>query len=238
VSSRTRRIALLWIIFALVVPAVVLAAVRTLPASTATYLVGPKMIRGEIAVRAADGSLHDYRIDRGRLQKRYAGGQLILLERDDTKTPIKVSAAARVLLNGKVATVRALRAGMQVAVPRDGDLPAVAVYAAAKAAPPIPPVTVKGLLGDRMVRAEIALQTPDAVVHDYLLDHGRIRQVGPYTLTLREADGTMVPVSASASVRVRLNGKSASFVQLRKGMNAIVMRDGNKPVDQIWATGK
>jgi hypothetical protein len=39
-------------------------------------------------------------------------------------------------------------------------------------------------------------------------------------------------------VRVKLNGKTASFVQLRRGMTATVMRDGEKPADQVWATGK
>ena len=127
---------------------------------------------------------------------------------------------------------------MQVAVPRDGSVPSDIVYAGTKAAPAIPAASAGYFLGNRMLRAEIALKTADGVLHDYLLDRGRIRQVAPYSLTLREADGTMVPLGVSATVRVKLNGKTASFAQLRKGMTATVMRDGDKPADQVWATGK
>jgi hypothetical protein len=220
---------------ALALPALTLA----LPRSTSTYLLGAKMIRAEIALKSADGINHDFRIDRGRLKKRYGGGSLTLVERDGTKVTLKVAATARVLLNGKPATVRALRPGMQVAVPRDGDSPAAAVYAGSgKAAPTIPYATVAYLLGDRMMRAEIGLRSSDGVVHDYLLDHGKVRQVGAYSLTLREADGTMVTIGVAATARVKLNGRIASFAQLRKGMTATTMRDGDKLADQIWATGK
>jgi hypothetical protein len=37
---------------------------------------------------------------------------------------------------------------------------------------------------------------------------------------------------------VKLNGKNASFLQLRKGMMATTIRDGDKPAEQIFATGK
>lgn len=237
-TRRTRAIALLSCLFALALPALTLAYVRALPASTATYLLGAKMIRAEVALKSGDGKLHDFRIDRGKLLKRYAGGQLMLLERDATKATIKVTPTAHVVLNGKFASLRGLRAGMQVAVSRDGDLAADAVYAGTKTAPPLPKATVQYLLGGRMLRVEIALLSPDAVLHDFLIDRGKIRQLAPYSLTLREADGTSVPLSASGTVRVKLNGKTASFAQLRKGMTATVMRDGDKPADQIWATGK
>jgi hypothetical protein len=238
VTCWTRRITLLSCLFALALPALALALARAVPSSTASYLLGAKMVRAEVALKSADGKLHDFRIDRGRLVKRYGGGQLVVVERDATKASIKVASNAHVLLNGKVATVRGLRPGMQVAVPRDGNLAADAVYAATKTTPALPAATVQYLLGTRMLRSEIALLTPDTVLHDYLLDRGRIRQLAPYSLTLRESDGTSVPLSASAGVRVKLNGKTASFAQLRKGMTATVMRDGDKPADQIWATRK
>ena len=197
------------------------------------------MIRAEIGLKTGDGTVHDYRIDRGRLTKRYGAGGVVVLERDSTaKTRLPVSSSARVLLNGKLVGVRALRAGMQVAVPRDGNLPADVVYAAAKNAPAIPRASVQYWLGNRMFKAEVASKTPDGVLHDYLLDRGRVRQVGPYSLTLRELDGTTATFTVSAAVRVKLNGKTASFAQLRKGMTAVVLRDGDKPADQVWATGK
>lgn len=218
-------------------PVLAFAVGRTLPLDTAASLLGPRMIRAEIGLKAGDGVVHDYRIDRGRLTRRFGGGQVILVERDSpAKTPIRVAASARVLLNGRLVGVRALRAGMQVAVPRDGDAPADIVYAGTKSAPAIPRASVQYWLGTRMFKAEIALKGADGVLHDYLLDRGRIRQVAPYSLTLRELDGTTASFSISATARVKLNGKTASFAQLRKGMTATVMRDGDKPADQIWAT--
>jgi hypothetical protein len=219
--------------------AVALVRVAVVPRATAIYLLGGRMIRAEVALKAADGTTHDYRIDRGRLTKRYSAGALTLAERDGTKATIKVSSSAAVTLNGKSATVRALRAGMQVAVSRDGDLPADTVYATGpKGTPTIPYATVATLLGGRMFRAEIALKSPDNVLHDFLLDHGRLKQVNGANLIIREADGTVVTVSTSTFARVKVNGKPASYAQLRKGMMATTMRDGDKPAEQIWATGK
>jgi hypothetical protein len=223
----------------LALPALALARVAVIPRATATYLLGSRMIRAEIALKKQDGTLHDYRVDRGRLTKRYSAGSLTLAERDGTKTTIKVASNAAVTLNGKAATVRALRAGTQVAVSRDNDLPADTVYATGpRGTPTIPYATVSTLLGGRMFRTEIALKSPDNVLHDFLLDHGRLKQVNGANLIIREADGTVVTVSTSTFARVKVNGKPASYAQLRKGMMATTMRDGDKPAEQIWATGK
>ena len=206
---------------------------RPVPASVSAYLLGPKLIRAEIVVKL--NGLHDYRLDRGKLLKRYSAGSLNLLERDGTKTSIKVAPGARVFLNGTLSTLKRLRAGTQVAVSHDGDLPANAVFASTRQAPKWSQSVVALMLGNRLVRAEIALQ--DTVLHDYRLDRGRIKQVGVFTLLLGEPDGTDVTIDISPGARVKVNGKSASFVQLRKGMMATTMRDGDKPADQVFATG-
>lgn len=237
-TRRTRTVALACALV-LALPAFAFARGGTIPRAQATYLLGGKMIRGELGVQATDGTLHDFQVDRGRLTKRYAAGSLTLMERDGTKTTIKVAASARVLLSGKSSTLKALRAGMQVAVPRDGDSPADAVYASGpRGTPVIPYPTISYLLGPRMLRAEIALKSADNVLHDFLLDHGRIKQITGPTLTLREADGTTVTIATSPFVRVKVNGQSSSYTQLRRGMMATTMHDGDKPADQIWATGK
>lgn len=223
----------------LALPSLAFARAAVVPRATAVYLLGGRMIRAEVALKKADATLHDYRVDRGRLTKRYAAGALTLAERDGTKATIKVAPNAAVTMNGKLSNVRALRAGMQVAVSRDGDLPADTVYATGpKGTPTIPFATVATLLGGRMFRTEIALKSPDNVLHDFLLDHGRLKQVNGANLIIREADGTVVTVPTSTFARVKVNGKPASYAQLRKGMMATTMRDGDKPADQIWATGK
>jgi hypothetical protein len=223
--------------------AVVLAApalgAGVLPAATSANLIGPKMVRAEILVIKGDGSTQDWRLDRGKLVKRYAAGSLILLERDGTKTTIKVAASARVTLNGnaKPVNVRRLRAGMQIALAHVGDLSADRAYAATtgKPAPKWPASTVPQLLGNKLLRGEIFLQ--DTAQHDYRLDRGRIKQVGLTNLVLHEGDGTDVTIEVSPTAHVKLNGKNASFLQLRKGMMATTIHDGDKPAEQIFATG-
>jgi hypothetical protein len=226
------------LVAALVPPAAALALTRTVPRATASYLLGPRMIRAEILLKTKDGELHDFWLDRGRLQRRYNRGTLFILERDGPRA-VKTASSARVTLNGRPSNLRALRAGMQVVVAHDRDLPADSVYASTpKRTLKLPPAVPSFLLGPRMFRAEIPLQTADGVTHDFRLDQGRIRQVTPTTITLREADGTLETVALSAFVRVKVNGQNANFAQLRKGLTATTMRDGDKPADQIWASGK
>ena len=210
---------------------------RPLPTSVSSYLLGPKLIQAELYVQAG-AVKHDYMLDRGRLQKRYANGQLTIVKQAGPIT-VKVAPGARVLLNGRLSSLRALRARMQVAVLHDKELPAQQVWATSKSAPVLPAAVTSLLLGNQMVRAEIGVASGDpATPHDFLLDHGRIKQVGVSTLTLREKDGTVVTINVSPTARVKLNGKNASFLQLRQGMMATTIHDGDKPADQVFATGK
>jgi hypothetical protein len=211
------------------------------PKSVAGYLLGPKMIRAEFFVLTRDGVQHDFRLDRGRLLRRWAKNQLVLVERDGTTTPVKVASSANVLLNGRASNLRALRPGMQIAISRDRDLPADSVWASAtKTAPKLPLAVTSFLFGNRLVTAEIAVQSADPhAPHDYLLDRGRIRQVSPNTLTLRKIDGTVLQIPVSSAARVKLDGQDASFAQLRRGMMVTTMHDGDtQPADQIFATRK
>ena len=228
------------IVALLVCTAVVAApalAGRLLPKSVSSYLLGPKLIRAEIYVQAG-AVQHDYQLDRGRLQKRYANGQLTIVKQAGPVT-VKVSPFARVLVNGRLFTVRALRARMQVAVLHDKELPAQQVWASTKSPPTLPVLVTNLLLGNQMVRGELAVASGDpAAPHDFLIDHGRIRQVGALTLTLKERDGTVVTINISPTARIKLNGQNASFLDLRKGMMATTIHDGDKPADQVYATGK
>jgi hypothetical protein len=206
-----------------------------LPTSLTKYVLGPKMIRGEVVVKRAVGE-RDYRLDRGKLTKRYTAGSLTLLQRDGTKAPVAVASTARVFVNGVPSTLRRLRVGMQIAIWHIGDQPASNVLAGTRVAPKLPMSLSATLFGPRLVRAEIALQ--DTTLHDYWLDHGRIKQVGASTLTLREPNGTDETINVSLTARVRINGQNGTFFQLRKGMMAVTMHDGDKPADQVYATGK
>jgi hypothetical protein len=237
VTRRGPILAVLACAAALVAPAFALP----IPKSVAGYLLGPKMIRAEIFVQTRDGVQHDFRLDRGRLLRRYAKNQLTLIESDGATTPVKVASSANVLLNGRPSNLRALRPGMQIAISRDRDLPADSVWAsAAKTAPKLPLAVASFVLGNRLVTAEIVVQSavPNAP-HDYLLDRGRIRQVGLNTLTVRKIDGTVKTIPVSPTAHVKLDGQDASFAQLRRGMMVTTMHDGDtQPADQIFASGK
>jgi hypothetical protein len=234
VAKRGLIVALLACTAVLAAPAL---AGQLLPKSVSSYLLGPKLIRGELYVQAG-AVQHDYQLDRGRLQKRYANGQLTIIKQAGPIS-VKVAPLARVLLNGKPVGVRALRARMQVAVLHDKELPAQLVWASTKSPPNLPIPVTNLLLGSQLVRGEIAVASGDPTApHDYLLDHGRIRQVGVSTVTLRERDGTVVTINVSPTARIKLNGKNASFLQLQKGMMALTIHDGDKPADQVFATGR
>ena len=207
-----------------------------LPASVSTYLLGPKLIRAEVAVKRNQTAL-DFLVDRGKLLKRFSAKSINLLERDGTASTIPVSPFARVTLNGRPLSLRALRAGMQIAVAHQDGTAADAVYASSArlAAPKLPPAVAATLLGNKLIRAEVFLK--DTALHDYRLDRGRIKQVGTSTLVLHEPDGTDQSIDISPTAHVKVNGKPASFAQLQIGMMAVVMRDHDNPADQVFATG-
>src|SRR5919201_6633316 len=69
------------------------------------------------------------------------------------------------------------------------------------------------LLGPKMVKAEIVLKDGSGL-HDYRLDQGKIRAIGPSSLTLWERTGELVTVPVSPSARVTLGGKTVSLASL------------------------
>lgn len=233
-AKRGLIVALLVCTAALAAPAL---AGRLLPKSVTSYLLGPKLIRAEVYVQTG-AVQHDYQLDRGRLQKRYANGQVTIVKQAGPIS-VKVAPFAHVVLNGKVSSVRALRARMQVAVLHDKELAAQLVWASTKSPPALPVPVTNLLLGGQMIRGEIAVASGDpSAPHDFLIDHGRVKQVGAFTLTLRERDGTVVTINVSPTARVKLNSQNASFLDLRKGMMATTIHDGDKPADQVFATRK
>jgi hypothetical protein len=93
------------------------------------------------------------------------------------------------------------------------------------------------LFGPRMVRAEVVVKDGTGL-HDYRLDRGTIRDKAPGSLTLRERDGTVVTLAVAGDAAVTLNGRPASFGSLRRGMVAVVIRDGDAPAFDVRANGR
>ena len=91
------------------------------------------------------------------------------------------------------------------------------------------------LLGPKMVKAEIVVKD-GGVTYDYRLDQGKIRAVGPSSITLWERTGEVVTVPVSATARVTLGGRNVSLAALRKGMRVTTVRNGGAPADTVQAS--
>jgi hypothetical protein len=100
-----------------------------LPGSLGAYLFGPKMVRGEIVVKDG-GTVHDYRVDQGRLRAVVVGSSVLsLYERDGQLVTVPVAPGARITLGGRVVPLSALKRGMRVITVRDGNAAAATVQA-------------------------------------------------------------------------------------------------------------
>ena len=74
------------------------------------------------------------------------------------------------------------------------------------------------------------------VVHTLILDHGRIIQASPQQITLREPDGSVVPVGLSPSTLIVKGRRSVSTQALRKGMTVDTMRIDDGPAVRVRTT--
>ena len=88
--------------------------------------------------------------------------------------------------------------------------------------------------GPRLVRAEVLVKDGGAL-HVYRVDRGVIRGKAPGELVLREGDGTLVTIAVAPTAAVTVNGRPAAFSQLRRGMVATVIREGDAPAAEVRA---
>ena len=88
-----------------------------------TTLLGATLVRAEVLNSQAK-TLHDYRIDEGRIVSAKAGSSITLLERDGTRQAIPISASTVVSANGQPVDQSALVKGQTAVTIREGDGPA------------------------------------------------------------------------------------------------------------------
>jgi hypothetical protein len=89
--------------------------------------------------------------------------------------------------------------------------------------------------GPKLVRAEVLVKD-DGALHDYRVDRGTIRSKAGGALTLFERDGTLVQIPVAPAAAITLGGRPSSYAELRKGMVATVIRDGDAPANEVRAT--
>jgi hypothetical protein len=113
---------------ALVVGATSLASSTALPSEARALgelFFNKNMARAEVVI-VNRGTVHDYRIDQGKLLS-IRQGTIELLERDGTRQLIPVAPGAQVLLNGRLTSLVSVPLRMSVITIRDGDQPAETV---------------------------------------------------------------------------------------------------------------
>lgn len=94
----------------------------------------------------------------------------------------------------------------------------------------LPKSIVNQFFGAKMVRAEVILQAPGGP-QDWRIDRGVVTAISGQTLTLKEADGTVVSVDVDPSARVQGARK------LRTHLRVVVYHQANAPADLVQVEG-
>jgi hypothetical protein len=90
----------------------------------------------------------------------------------------------------------------------------------------LPKSIVNQFFGSKMVRAEVILQSP-AGPQDWRIDRGTITAIAGQTLTLKEADGTVVSIDVDPNARVQ------GVRKLRTRLHVVVYHQANAPADLV-----
>jgi hypothetical protein len=88
-------------------------------------------------------------------------------------------------------------------------------------------------LGPTMVRAEIVVKVNGAILY-YRLDRGKIRAVRGDSLLLLERDRTLVSVPVGPDAELMLNDQPTSLSGIRRGMQALTIREGDRPAQAVY----
>ena len=89
--------------------------------------------------------------------------------------------------------------------------------------------------GPKLVRAEVLVKD-GGVLHDYRVDRGVIRAKANGALSVLERDGSLVTIAVAPAAAITINGRPAAFSELRRGMVATIIRDGDAPANEVRAT--
>jgi hypothetical protein len=87
--------------------------------------------------------------------------------------------------------------------------------------------------GPKLVRAEVVIR--DGGIRQFRLDRGRLLRTPGSSLLIREADGTVVTVPVAPDATILLNGRAATFGDLRRGMVVKTVREGGAAASDVRA---
>jgi hypothetical protein len=100
----------------------------------------------------------------------------------------------------------------------------------------LPGALINQFFGSKMVRAEVLVQGP-AGVQDWRIDRGVITAVTGTSVTLREADATMVTLDISPTARVQGAPRIAGVAQLRRRLRVVIYHQANLPAEIVQVEG-
>ena len=98
--------------------------------SLGNFFFGPKLVRAEVITNEG-GTIHDYRVDRGKIRAN-TQGNLTLLERDGTLVTVPVSPTADIRLGSVTVPLSRLRRGFTATTVRDGSTAAASTVLATR----------------------------------------------------------------------------------------------------------
>ena len=115
----------------------------------------------------------------------------------------------------------------------------VVVYQLTGAAPTIVPgdsVNAQ-FFGPKLIRAEVLLLGAGGAPQDYRIDRGSVVSAASGTLTLRESNGDIVPLSVDPAAAVQGAGRKATAPTLRRGWRVVVYSQANAPAQLVQVEG-
>ena len=98
--------------------------------SLGTFFFSPRLVRAEVITNEG-GTIHDYRVDRGKIRAN-TQGTLTLLERDGTLVTVPVSPTADIRLGSVTVPLSRLRRGFTATTVRDGSTAAASTVLATR----------------------------------------------------------------------------------------------------------
>jgi hypothetical protein len=100
----------------------------------------------------------------------------------------------------------------------------------------LPAAIINQFFGNRMVRAEVLVQSAAGPIQDWRIDRGVITAVTGTSITLKEKDGTSVTIPVDPNARIQ-GSKYTSLLQLKRRLRVVVYHQANLPAETVQVEG-
>jgi hypothetical protein len=100
----------------------------------------------------------------------------------------------------------------------------------------LPAAIINQFFGNRMVRAEVLVQSAGGPIQDWRIDRGVITAVTGTSITLKEKDGTSVTIPVDPNAHIQ-GSKYTSLLQLKRRLRVVVYHQANLPAETVQVEG-